>query len=209
MTCMSPVGGSDARGPTRLQQDLAARSKRTRPTPMDALRQAKRNFLRQQRIDMSVLAEQLEISRVTLYRWVGSREQLLVEVTWSLTEFTLGELRREVRATGSERVVRIAVGFLEQVIDNPGMKHWIATEGELAMRLMTRHDTAFQPRIIEAFRQILQEETEAGRMSLPADLDEVAYVIVRIIESYTYLNVITGQEPNIAKAEGVLRLLLR
>lgn len=209
MTFMPPAGGSGTRGPTKLQQDLAARKKRTRPTPVDALRQAKRNFLRQQRIDMSVLAEQLEISRVTLYRWVGSREQLLVEVTWSLTEFTIGELGREVRATGSERVVRIAAGFLGRVIENPGMKHWIATEGELAMRLMTRHDTGFQPRVIEAFRQILQEEADAGRMSLPADLDEVAYVIVRIIESYTYLNIITGQEPNIEKAEGVLRLLLR
>jgi AcrR family transcriptional regulator len=209
MTFMPSVDGSDARVPTKLEQDLAARKKRTRPTPMDALRQAKRNFLRQQRIDMSVLAEQLEISRVTLYRWVGSREKLLVEVTWSLTEFTIGELNREVRATGSERVVRIAAGFLRQVIDNAGMKHWIATEGELAMRLMTRRDTDFQPRLIESFRQILQEETDAGRMSLPADLDEVAYVIVRIIESYTYLNIITGQEPNIEKAEGVLRLLLR
>jgi hypothetical protein len=206
---MPPAGGSGTRGPTKLQQDLAARKKHSRPTPVDALRQAKRNFLRRQRVDMSVLADQLEISRVTLYRWVGSREQLLVEVTWSLTEFTIGELDREVRATGSERVVRIAAGFLRRVIENPGMKHWIATEGELAMRLMTRHDTGFQPRVIEAFRQILQEEADAGRMSLPADLDEVAYVIVRIIESYTYLNIITGQEPNIEKAEGVLRLLLR
>jgi hypothetical protein len=43
---------------------------------------------------------------------------------------------------------------------------------------------------------------------LPADLDEVAYVIVRLIESYTYLDLITGEAPA-RRAEPILRLLLR
>ena len=38
---------------------------------------------------MSGLAEDLGVSRVTLYRWVGSREHLLVEVIWSLGRRTL------------------------------------------------------------------------------------------------------------------------
>lgn len=176
---------------------------------MDALAEAKRTFLRRQRVDMGVLAERLDISCVTLYHWVGSREELLVEVAWSLAEHTLGELDRPPREAGAERVVGLAVGFLEAAIGNPGMRHWLAHEGELAMRLLTRYDSGFQPRLVRVFLTVLREETDAGRLALPADLAEVAYVIVRIIESYTYLNLITGREPDVAKAESVLRMLLR
>ena len=33
---------------------------------------------------MSALADELGVNRVTLYRWIGSRDRLLVEVIWSL-----------------------------------------------------------------------------------------------------------------------------
>jgi hypothetical protein len=77
------------------------------------------------------------------------------------------------------------------------------------MRLLTRHDTDFQPRLIEAMQRMLREETDAGRLDLPVELREVAYVIVRLIESYTYLDLITGEQPDARRAEPVLRLLLR
>ena len=181
----------------------------TRSTPLDAFLLARRRFLAAERIDMSGLADDLGVNRVTLYRWVGSREQLLVEVIWSLGSRTLENVKRRVRARGAERIVRVVTRFLEDVISNEGMRRWLADEGELAMRLLTRHDTDFQPRLIGAIEDILREESDAGRLELPVDLHEVAYVIVRLIESYTYLDLITGEEPDARRAEPVLRMLLR
>src|SRR5215213_5504744 len=180
-----------------------------RPTPLDAFRLAKRKFLSAERIDMSALADELGVNRVTLYRWVGSREQLMVEVIWSLASRTLANVDRRTRARGAERIVKIVTRFLADVISNEGMRRWLAEEGELAMRLLTRHDTDFQPRLIGAIEAMLREETEAGRLDLPVDLHEVAYVIVRLIESYTYLDLITGEKPDARRAEPILRLLLR
>jgi AcrR family transcriptional regulator len=194
---------------TRLQRALATDAEPRRSTPLDAFLLARRRFLAAERIDMSAIAEELGVNRVTLYRWVGSREQLLVEVVWSLGSRTLDKVKKRVRAKGAERIVRIVVRFLEDVISNEGMRRWLAEEGELAMRLLTRHDTDFQPRLIEAIQALLEEETEAGRLDLPVDLHEVAYVIVRLIESYTYLDLITGEKPDARRAEPVLRLLLR
>jgi hypothetical protein len=105
--------------------------------------------------------------------------------------------------------VRVVTRFLEDVISNKGMRHWLAEEGEFAMRLLTRHDTDFQPRLIAAMERMLREEADAGRLDLPADLHEVAYVIVRVIESYTYLDLITGEQPDAHRAEPILRLMLR
>ena len=158
---------------------------------------------------MSGLAHELGVSRVTLYRWVGSRDRLLVEVIWSLAARTLENIDAEVEETGPERIVRIVTRFLEEVITNAGMRRWLAEEGESAMRLLTRYETGFQPRLIDAMHDLLAQETEAGRLSLPVDLREVAYVIVRLIESYTYLDLITGEEPDARRAEPILRLLLR
>jgi AcrR family transcriptional regulator len=206
---MASHAPASARPRTRLQRALATEAEPRRSTPLDAFLLARRKFLAAERIDMSALAEELGVNRVTLYRWVGSREQLLVEVVWSLASRTLEKVRGRVRARGAERIVRVVTRFLEDVISNAGMRRWLAEEGELAMRLLTRHDTDFQPRLIDAIEDLLQEETGAGRLDLPVDLHEVAYVIVRLIESYTYLDLITGEEPDARRAESVLRLLLR
>ncbi|HEY1595198.1 MAG TPA: QsdR family transcriptional regulator [Thermoleophilaceae bacterium] len=180
-----------------------------RPSAEDAFRLARRKFLAAERVDMSALAAELGVNRVTLYRWIGSRNQLLVEVVWSVGQRTLEKVDAGVRQSGAERVVQVVTRFLDAVITSDGMKRWLAEEGELAMRLLTRHDTGFQPRLIDWIYALLSEESEAGRLSLPADLHEVAYVIVRLIESYTYLDLITGEDPDAQRAEPILRLLLR
>jgi AcrR family transcriptional regulator len=174
-----------------------------------AFRLARRKFLAAERIDMSALADELGVNRVTLYRWVGSRERLLVEVVWSLGSRTLEKVDAGVRARGSERIVRIITRFLDAVITNAGMRRWVSDEGEFAMRLLTRHDTGFQPRLIDAIHRLLLEEAKAGNLDLPADLREVAYVLVRVIESYTYLDLILGEQPDARRAEPIVRLLLR
>lgn len=180
-----------------------------RPTADDAFKLARRKFLGAERIDMTALAGELGVNRVTLYRWVGSRNRLLVEVVWSVAQRTLERVDASVKARGAERVVQVVTRFLDAVITSDGMRRWLAEEGELAMRLLTRHDTGFQPRLIDWIHSLLVEESDAGRLDLPADLHEVSYVIVRLIESYTYLDLITGEVPDARRAEPILRLLLR
>jgi AcrR family transcriptional regulator len=180
-----------------------------RPTSTDAFRLARRKFQAPERLDMSALADELGVNRVTLYRWLGSRDKLLVEIVWSLGRRTLDLIDSDVTARGAARIVQVVTRFLEAVISNAGMQRWLAEEGEHAMRLLTRHDTDFQPRLIGAIETMLVEETDAGRLDLPVDLHELAYVIVRLIESYTYLDLITGERPDARRAEPILRMLLR
>jgi AcrR family transcriptional regulator len=181
----------------------------SRPGAADALRLARRKFLAPERIDMSALADELQINRVTLYRWVGSRDHLLVSVVWSLARETLDLAEARTTRRGPERVVNVVTQFLAIVIANAGMQRWLSEEGEHAMRLLTRRETGFQPQLIQAIEDILEEEAAAGRLDLPVDLHELAYVIVRLIESYTYLDLITGERPDARRAEPILRMLLR
>src|SRR4051812_14969083 len=153
------------------------------PDHADAIRLARRRFLAPARVDMSALADDLAVNRVTLYRWVGSRDKLLVEVVWSLAERGLEAARERAAGTrGAERIVAVVTALLEIVIANPGMQRWLAEEGEHAMRLLTRREGGFQPRLIAAVQELLEEE--ADTLDLPVDLHELAYVIVRLVESY-------------------------
>src|SRR3954471_5038527 len=137
-----------ARPRTKLQRELAAEPEPRRPTPLDAFLLARKKFLAAERIDMSGLAEEVGVNRVTLYRWVGSREQLLAEVIWSLAARTLKNVDRGVRAKGGERIVQVVTRFLDAVITTGGIGRWLSEEVELAMRLLPRHDTGFQQRLI-------------------------------------------------------------
>ena len=85
------------------------------------------------------------------------------------------------------------------------MKRLLGEEGERTMRLLTRRDKGFQPRLIDAIQQMLARRRAAGRLDLPVDLRDVAYVVVRLIESYVYLDIITGEEPDARRAEPVLQ----
>jgi len=155
-----------------------------RPLPADALALARRRFLDGARIDMSALAEELGVNRVTLYRWFGSRDRFMVEVAWSRARDALDAIEASVRKRGAARIVEIVLRFLDAIITDTGMQRWLAEEGEHAMRLLTRHETGFQPRLIAAIEALLREEADAGRLELPVDLHELAYVVVRLIESY-------------------------
>jgi len=184
-----------------------------RPRPADALRLAQHRFLAPERIDMGVLADELDINRVTLYRWFGSRDDFLVEVVWSLAVRTFDYVEEKVNAEGAERVVAVVIGFLDTVITNPGVQRWLGEEREHAMRLLASPQTSFQHRLIDAVQALLEKEANASRLDLPVDLHELAYVIVRLIESYIYFDLITGEQSEAERAAGraepILRMLLR
>ncbi len=58
----------------------------------------------------------------------------------------------------------------------------------------------FQRRLIDALQGLLEEEANASRLDLPVDLHELAYVIVRVIESYVYLDLIAGERSELERA---------
>jgi AcrR family transcriptional regulator len=84
-----------------------------RPTLNDALRLGRQKFLAGERIDMSAIAEQLGVHRVTLYRWIGSRDRLLVEGIWSLADRAIATSDQSTKARGAKRIVQITKKFID------------------------------------------------------------------------------------------------
>src|ERR1700756_2927787 len=75
-----------------------------KPDALDAFPIARRWFTSGRRIEMRELAAELGVNRATLFRWVGSRDDLLAEILWSLAEPTLTIAVDRAPGSGRQRI---------------------------------------------------------------------------------------------------------
>lgn len=198
---------------TPLQSQLAGTAT-VRPAALDAFRLARRTFLVGERVDMQALARGLNVDRATVYRWVGSRDQLLTEILWSLIDPTIADLRKahcragQPTAGGQSPAAAVITGAIRAVIVNPGMQCFLDREGDLALRLLTTKASDFEARLVALITGLVSDEASAGRLAAAVPLDDLPYVLVRIMESYIYLGLITGEHPDPDRAARVINALL-
>jgi AcrR family transcriptional regulator len=197
---------------TVLQRQLASPTAARRPIALDAFKLATRTFLSGRRVDMGPLADALGVSRVTVYRWVGTREQLLTEVLWALSAKTLDLVETELQAASPSNRPRtglVLTGFVHTVMAHPGFRRFLENESELAMNLLTVGSSGFQPRLISRIYELLCADASAGHLQTSIPFDDLAYTLVRIAESFAYSPFITGQPADPARAERVIDMLLQ
>ena len=157
---------------------------------------------------MQELAAELGISRATLYRWVGSREQLLGEILWSLAQLGLQDADAAATGRGPERIVRFYEAFLRLTAAHEPIRRFVESEREGALRILTSRQGVQQPRLIDALRQRLEAAQAAGELVLRLEAADLAYVMVRIGESFIWREFITGEEPDLVTPVQVVRLLV-
>jgi AcrR family transcriptional regulator len=195
---------------TALERAISAGdAEPSRPTPLDALREARRMWLAEQRIDMGALALDLGVSRATLYNWVGDRERLTAEVLWSIAERTIEDGRKQAgRRRGAEFVSSVIEHYLTTLAAFEPNRRFIGRDPEFALRVLTGNRTPFQRRLIATVAKLIAEQTDTAGYRPALDPDTLAYVLVRIGESFIFNDVITGSEPDLAKAIQASRVLL-
>jgi Tetracyclin repressor-like, C-terminal domain len=177
--------------------------------PLDAFRLARRAFIAGERIDMGALATEVGVDRATLFRWVGNREQLLSEVIWSVCVPTWHRAMDEATGVGPERVVAVFTAFTEAVIASEFFRIYLRRERDRALKLLTTRAGVHQSRMTDLFEALLTAEAHSSRMQLPLPASDLAYVMVRVAESFIYSDLIIGEEPDAAKAAAVIVTLLK
>jgi AcrR family transcriptional regulator len=191
---------------TPLGRMLASTERR--PDPLEAFHLARRWFLTGKRIEMGELATELGVNRATLFRWVGGRDELLAEILWSVAEPTLTAAVDASPGHGAERIARV-VGNFATVIDQAAFfQEFLRREPERALRILTTRASTVQSRLVAAIEALLNDELTQGRLDTSLPPRELAYLVVRIVESFLYADIITGEPLDIAKAEQAIGALL-
>lgn len=174
----------------------------------DALELAKRKYLSGQRIDIGQIAQELGINRVTLHRWVGTRDALIVDVAWPVTEATLKQEWAKVESLPHPRVPQLVGGMLRATLAQGPVRRFMLDENERAMKLFTLAEFGYQPRLVAMVRDYLEQDIETGRITPRLELDELAFATVRIAESFAYLPTIAGEDADPDAAVRVLEAFL-
>jgi AcrR family transcriptional regulator len=190
---------------TPLTRALRGPSPAPRSAPIDAFRLARKWFLDGRRVDMQQLAAELGVSRATLYRWCGSRELLIGEVIWSINERSLGETRAKTRGSGRALITRTLQRSMAQIRDFEALKQFVAEDAEYALRIITSKQSVVQARLIEWTADFLKAEIN---VRADVDLADLAYVLVRVCESFVWSDMITGAPPATDKAVKIVDMLI-
>ena len=139
-------------GETRLDGSLAYREaltcNRARPparvSPAAAFLTARRHFLAGDRIDMQALAGELGVSRQTLYRWTGSREQLLADVMFALSDAVFDTAMRETaHLGGADRLLAVFRRHVTALISSRPLATFLRNETAAALRILTARHGSF------------------------------------------------------------------
>lgn len=191
---------------TPLGRMLASTDRR--PDPLEAFRIARRWFIEGRRIEMQELATELGINRATLFRWVGGRDELIAEILWSLAEPTLQASIDAAPGHGAAHIAR-AVGHFATVIDEAGFfQAFLRREPERALRILATRAGTLQGRLVAAIEELLNDEIATGQLDPPLPPRDLAFLIVRIVESFLYADMITGEPLEVGKAEQAIGALL-
>jgi AcrR family transcriptional regulator len=192
-------------GETPLSRMLA---KDRKADALDAFRVARRWFMAGRRIEMRELAAELGVNRATLFRWVGGRDDLLGEILWSLAEPTLAAAIEASDGNGAGRITAAIGHFASRLDQADFLRAFLRREPERALRILTTRAGTVQARLVAAIEKLLNDEAAQDNLRSRLPLRDLAYLIVRIVESFLYAEYITGEEPDIAMAELAVGALL-
>src|SRR5205823_5153428 len=193
----------------REARDANAGLTRTRPTPAAAFHAARRMYLKGRRVDMQALAAELEISRATLYRWTGHREQLLADILWSLSDEVFERAKADnPEHTGVQRLLAIFRQHVGVLVAAEPLHIFLQQETHAALRILTSPDGGVQPRTLWKLADLYREEQASGAFRPRIDPNALAYAVVRVTESFIYNDALLTVEPEVERAAAIAAVLL-
>ena len=176
-----------------------------RPTRQDALDFAREAFLDEARVELGVLATQLSISRATLYRWFGTRDQLIEQVLIGLADEFVAAGRASAEGEGDERILDFTRRIMEATVQSQPLRSFVQREPQLALRLLMGPGGAIHNSIAQALGEVVAETDSPERASA---LEHNIHVVVRVGTALQWGTLAIGEEPQTEEAVEILRVLL-
>jgi AcrR family transcriptional regulator len=169
------------------------------------------------RLDTRTLAAELGISRSTLFRRVGNREDLMGDALWYLGNHTMEAAKRTwqkahgdaVRSPDGElRCLAVMRRYRSDIAGNQGFSRLLDEEPVVTIRVLTDPRGRVQPRVMAAHVALLGRDVAAGGFVPAVSLDSLCYAIVRLGEAFLYSDVLASRAPDLDAASTLLAALV-
>jgi len=163
------------------------------------------------RVDMQRLADELGVSRVTLFRRVGSRENLLSQALGLLSERTLdvaGERWEAERPEGELHTPGTIRHINAIVAGSAGLRRLLDDEPGLTIRVLTDPRGRVQSGIVAFNEELLRRDIEEFGLVTIIEPSALAYALVRLGESFLYADVLAARKPDVETANRLQQALI-
>lgn len=158
-------------------------------------------------VDLEGLADDVAVSRATLYRVIEGRDRVLGDVVWWFGTRHYRRAREEVGGHGVDRAIGVLRRFGETILAQESFRRFLAEEPDVAARVLFTPSGGVHERFVEANAQLLRDVAPSGE--LPFDLDTTAYVVSRVYESMWYADLLSRREPDLDVADRVAMAVLQ
>jgi AcrR family transcriptional regulator len=163
------------------------------------------------RLDMQGLADELGISRVTLFRRVGSREALLSKALWMLTQRTLETAAARWEAERPEGALHTpGTGrYINEIVsESAGLHRLLEDEPALTIRVLTDPHGQVQTGVVAFIEELLRRDIAEFGLVTIIEPDALALALVRLGESFLYADVLAGRKPDVETVGRLQRALI-
>jgi AcrR family transcriptional regulator len=191
----------------------AATSERRRGRPSassrdDVLQAALYRYLRSRRVDVQAIATELGVGRMTIYRWFGSRNELLGEVLASAVDPVIDEARRGARGRGGRALLDTFDRLNRSLADAPALRTFVEHERDTALRVITSGAGFLQPHMVSRIAALIEEEVRAGNYAAPVEPATLGYAIVKLAEAFLFNDAVAGMRGDVDRLREVEAALL-
>jgi AcrR family transcriptional regulator len=155
------------------------------------------------RLDMQGLADEAGVSRVTLFRRIGGREELLSQALWLLTERTLeaAAARWEAERPDGGLHTPGTGQYINAIVSQArGLRRLLEDEPALALRVLTDPRGQVQSGIVAFVEELLRRDIEEFGLLPVIEPGALAYALVRLGESFLYADVLAARKPDVETA---------
>ena len=203
--------GAVSKRKTPLSVALTEHKSASKATPMDAFLLARKYWINCQRLNLGAMAEELGVSRATLFRWIGNKDLLMGEILWSLYKPSVMKARDECPGQGVEYVVNVFRKVNMTNFHSKPLRHFLQSDGQYALNILSSQNSTFHARMVELNTELLTRQVERGILKPSMNINSLSYFMVRLGESCIFSEMILGHEPDLSQLEDActaVRILL-
>jgi AcrR family transcriptional regulator len=174
----------------------------------DVLDAAMHRYLRGRRVDVQAIAAELGVGRTTIYRWFGSREELIGEVLFSAAEPLIDAARAQARGRGGPALLDTFDRLNRSLDAAPALRQFVEQERDAALRIITSSGGVVQPRMVARIAGLIEDEVRAGNYDPPVEPATLGYAIVRLAEAFLFNDAAAGMRSDVDRLRDVEAAIL-
>jgi AcrR family transcriptional regulator len=174
----------------------------------DVLSAALHRYLRGRRVDVQAIATELGLGRTTIYRWFGSRDDLLAEVLARAVDPVIDDARARSRGSGGRVLLDTFDRLNRSLADAPALRTFVENERDAALRVISSGAKFLQPHMVDRIAALIEEEERGGRYEPPVDPATLAYAIVKLAEAFLFSDAVAGMRGDVDRLREVEAALM-